>query len=86
MDELVHHSWQYYSLIHKKCHPRTYHSDNNYHTTLNIIFKVLMLFWVQNDMLDKKKSYYSNWLPTVIRQNSVIVRHAISTRQLANPS
>ena len=45
-----------------------------------------MLFWVQNDMLDKKKSYYSNWLPTVIRQNSVVVRHAISTRQLANPS
>ena len=30
-----------YSLIHKKCHPDSYHSDIIYHMTLNIIFSVV---------------------------------------------
>ena len=30
-----------YSLIDKKCHLRSYHSDIRYHITLNIIFSVL---------------------------------------------
>ena len=29
------------SLIHKKCHPKSYQSDIKYHVTLNIIFSVL---------------------------------------------
>ena len=35
---------QYYnicSLIHDKCHPKSYHSDVKYHTTINIIFSVV---------------------------------------------
>jgi hypothetical protein len=28
------------SLIHKKCHPKSYHSDLKYHMTINIIFSV----------------------------------------------
>jgi hypothetical protein len=29
------------SLIHKKCHPKSYHSDTKYHMTQNIIFSVV---------------------------------------------
>jgi hypothetical protein len=28
-------------LIHKKCHPKSYHSDIKYHMTLNIMFSVV---------------------------------------------
>jgi hypothetical protein len=28
-------------LIHKKCHPKSYHSDIKYHMTPNIIFSVV---------------------------------------------
>ena len=31
------------SLIHKKCRPKSYHSDIKYHMTLNIIFSVVFL-------------------------------------------
>jgi hypothetical protein len=30
-------------LIHKKCHPKSYHSDTNYHMTLDFIFSVVNL-------------------------------------------
>jgi hypothetical protein len=30
------------SLIHKKCHPESYHSVTKYHMTLNIIFSVVL--------------------------------------------
>ena len=36
------------SLIHKKCHPKNYHSDIKYHMTLNIIFSVACR-WIQLD-------------------------------------
>ena len=29
------------SLIHEKCHPKNYHGDVKYHTTINIIFSVV---------------------------------------------
>jgi hypothetical protein len=29
-------------LIHKKCHPKSYHSDMKYHMVLNIVFSVAM--------------------------------------------
>jgi hypothetical protein len=29
------------SLIHHKCHPKSYHSDIKYHMTLNIILSVV---------------------------------------------
>ena len=32
------------SLIHKKCHLKSYHSDIDYHMALNIIFSVLHKF------------------------------------------
>jgi len=44
--EFIHHPWR--SLIHKKCHPKSYHRDIKYHITLNIIFSVVAgveLFW-----------------------------------------
>ena len=41
MGELIHHPRQYFvHLIHKKCHPKSYHSDIKYHVTLNAIFLV----------------------------------------------
>ena len=41
------------SLIHNKCHPKSHHSDINYHIILNSMFTVLMLFWVKNNSLSK---------------------------------
>ena len=32
------------SLVHKKCHPKSYHSNIKYHITLNIIFSVVIIF------------------------------------------
>ena len=40
-DELIHHPSNICSLIHKKCHPKSYHSDIKYHMTLNNIFSVV---------------------------------------------
>ena len=37
-------------LIHKKCHPESYHSDIEYHMTLNIIFSVVSMHIVEYDM------------------------------------
>ena len=41
------------SLIHKKRHPKSYHSDINYHITLNIIFSIAIHL---NLGIDKKIS------------------------------
>ena len=41
MNELIIIHDNTYSLIYKKCHPQTYHSDNKCHVTLNIIFGVI---------------------------------------------
>ena len=51
------------SLIHEKCHPKSYHVDIKYHMTLNIIFSVISMHTeeynitelVENDNVDKKK-------------------------------
>ena len=43
MDELIHHLSSmtvFFSLVHKQCHPKSYHSDIEYHMTLNNIFSV----------------------------------------------
>ena len=34
------------SLIHKKCHPKSYHNDIKWHMTLNIIFSVPTIVFV----------------------------------------
>ena len=39
------------SLIHKKCKPKSYHSDTKYHITLNIIFSVLDQGWAEMNLL-----------------------------------
>ena len=88
MDEIIYHPWQYLFTYHKKCHLKTYHSYIKYHMTVNITFNVLMFFGYKMILL--VKSYNSNWQPTLIRQNSVavirVLKHAISTRRLANSS
>ena len=38
------------SLIHKKCHPKIYHSDTDYHMTLNIIFSVVSMHTKEYDI------------------------------------
>ena len=40
INELIHHHDNICSLIHKKCHPKSYHNDIKWHMTLNIIFSV----------------------------------------------
>ena len=43
------------SLFHKKCHPKRYHSDIEYHMTLNIILSVALKMLIK--ILQQQQSY-----------------------------
>ena len=60
MDELINPSSMTYicSLIHKKCHPRSYHGDVNYHTTLNIIVSVAYLTGLDTYLFELGPHHY----------------------------
>ena len=64
MDELVHPNC---SFIHNIRHPKSYHSDIKYHTTLNIILSVANSEWTISKIILKTQllSYDYRWYMSV---------------------
>ena len=66
------------SLIHKKCHPKSYHSDIKYRLTLNIIFSVLPSCF---------KYFYTRrhvWLPILYPLNTMTIPRPYLLPRLLN--
>ena len=58
MDEPVHHPWQYL-FIHKKYHPKSYHSDIEYQMTLDIVLSESYLSYILRNGQCMHLGFYS---------------------------
>lgn len=83
MDELMYHPWQIIcSLVRKKCHLESYHSDMKYyHTRLNIIFSGAMSqrLWQRSQLSYWKGQSESEFLdaaPKVLQRTFSRPRHS----------